>query len=119
LIKLCAFATDFLSNWYSQDSTWGLENWEEVIALAGKRHCRLLVVILTCSPEENIRRIKSGERAAKRKPQNPEMVAANIAARPLIDYGGDALLRLDVTSLSAEAAAHCIAEWIGGMPMTA
>jgi hypothetical protein len=101
-----------LTNWYSQDSAWGAENWDEVIALARKRGCSLLVVILACSPEENARRIGSHERAAKRKPQNSELVDANRRGRPLLDYGGDALLQLDVTSLPAETAAERIAEWI-------
>jgi len=108
-----------LTNWYSEDSAWSVENWDEVVALARRRGCPLLVVILVCSPEENARRIQSKERAAKRKPQNSEMVGANRAGRPLLDRGGDALLRLDVTSLSAESAAQCIAEWIGRIAMPA
>jgi hypothetical protein len=39
------------------------------------------------------------------------MVGANSAGRPLLDHGGDALLRLEVTSLSAETAAESIAKW--------
>jgi hypothetical protein len=75
----------------------------------------LLVVILSCSPEENARRIQNEERASKRKPLNPEMVRANSTGRPLLDRGGDALLRLDVTSLSAQAAAGSIADWVARM----
>ena len=119
ILELPATTPVVLTNWYSQDSAWGVENWNEVIALARKRGCSLLVVILTCSPEENTRRIESEERSARRKPQDSEMVAANRAGRPLLDHGGDALLRLDVTSLSAKMAAQRIAEWIAGMDLSA
>ena len=68
--------------------------------------------MLTCSPEENARRIQSDERAAKRKPRDPDLIAANRNGRELLDRGGDRLLRLDVTNLSAEAAAREIAQWI-------
>src|SRR5262245_11675498 len=37
-----------LTNWYSQGSAWGEENWDRAIALAKQRHCPLNVVILTC-----------------------------------------------------------------------
>ena len=101
-----------LTNWYSRDSGWGNENWDEIIALARKRGSRLNVVVLTCSPEENARRIQSSDRAAKRKPRDPDMIAANRNGRELLDRGGDRLLRLDVSNLSAEAAARDIARWI-------
>jgi hypothetical protein len=119
VLELPAAMPIVLTNWYSEDSAWGVENWDEVIALARRRGCPLLVVILICSPEENARRIQSKERAAKRKPQNSEMVGANRTGRSLLDRGGDALLRLDVTSLSTESAAQCISEWIGRMVMPA
>jgi hypothetical protein len=115
LRELPATTPVVLTNWYSQDSAWGAENWDEVIALARRRGCPLLVVILTCSPEENVRRIQSEDRVWKRKPRNPEMIGANSAGRPLLDHGGDALLRLDVTSLSAETAAESIAKWVRRM----
>jgi predicted kinase len=102
-----------LTNWYSEDSAWGVENWDEIIALARKRGCPLLIVILSCSPEENATRIQSEGRAAKHKPRSLEMVDANRARRALLEQGGDALFRLDVTSLPAEAASQRIADWIG------
>ncbi len=119
VLELPAAMPIVLTNWYSEDCGWSVENWDEVIALARRRGCPLLVVILNCSPEENARRIEGKERAAKRKPQNSEMVGANRVGRPLLDRGGDALLRLDVTSLSAESAAQCIAEWIGRIAIPA
>ena len=113
ILELPATTPVVLTNWYSQDSDWGIENWDEAIALAQRRGCPLLVVILICTPAENARRIQSEQRALKRKPQDPEMVGGNRARRPLLDHGGDALLRLDVTNLSAETAAKRIAAWIG------
>jgi hypothetical protein len=34
LLELPASTPVVLTNWYSQDSAWGVENWDEVIALA-------------------------------------------------------------------------------------
>jgi hypothetical protein len=75
-------------------------------------------VILTRSAEENARRIENEERVAKGKPQDPELVGANKAARPLLDHGGDALLRLDVTTLPAQTAAESIAQWVNGITLS-
>lgn len=105
-----------LTNWCSQDSAWGNENWDAAITLARRRGCVLYIVILTCSPEENVRRIQGKERAAQRKPRDPEMVNANRDGRPLLDRGGDRLLRLDVTELSADVAALEIASWLAEGP---
>ena len=58
-----------LTNWYSQGSAWGEENWDRAIALARERKCALNIVTLACRPEENARRIRAPERSAKRKPQ--------------------------------------------------
>jgi hypothetical protein len=40
------------------------------------------------------------------------MVQSNVNQRPLLDHGGDRLLRLDVTDLSANQAAGQIAGWL-------
>jgi predicted kinase len=101
-----------LTNWYSQGSAWGEENWDRAIALAQERGCPLNIVTLTCQPEENERRIQSPGRGAKRKPQDVAFVADNRNGRPLLDRGGDRLLRLDVTHLSANEAAEKIIAWL-------
>ena len=101
-----------LTNWYSKGSSWGEENWDEVIALARRRRSAHNVVILSCSSEENANRIQDVSRNAMRKPRDPAMVDANRNGRPLIDRGADRLLHLDVTKLSAEAAATSIANWL-------
>ena len=113
VVDLPADVPVILTNWYSQDSDWGHENWDKIIALARKRGSPLYIVVLSCSPEENARRIQSSGRAAKRKPGDVGTVAANRDGRQLLDRGGDHLLRLDVTDLSASAAAAEIARWIG------
>jgi len=102
-----------LTNWYSQGSAWSEENWDRAIALAKESKRALNVVTLACLPEENARRIRAPERSAKRKPQDDEMVNDNRNGRPLLDRGGDRLLSLDVTELSASEAARKIAAWLG------
>jgi hypothetical protein len=101
-----------LTTWDSQDSAWGEENWDEVIALARRRPSPLAVVVLTCSAEENARRLQSSGRDAMRKPRDPALVQHNYNRRPLIDRGGDKTLHLDVTNLDAGAAATAIAQWL-------
>jgi hypothetical protein len=101
-----------LTNWYSQGSSWGEENWDEVIALAKRRPSPLAVVVLACSPEENARRIQSAGRDAMRKPRAAALVEDNRNGRPLIDRGGDKTLYLDVTDMDAEEAAGAIAAWL-------
>jgi hypothetical protein len=101
-----------LTNWYSQGSAWGEENWDRAIALAKERECALNVVTLACQPEENARRIRAPERSAKRKPQDEAFVKDNREGRPLLDRGGDRLLNLDVTDLAASEAAQKIAAWL-------
>ena len=111
VLDLPAATPIILTNWYSVDSDWGNENWDAVISLARKRASQLLVVVLECSVEENARRIQSAERSAKRKPRDPA-TATTSAGRALLDRDGDRLLRLDVTELSADAAARRIADWV-------
>ncbi|MGE4244903.1 MAG: hypothetical protein AB7E66_02805 [Parvibaculaceae bacterium] len=112
VLALPATTPIILTNWYSKGSEWGEENWGEVIALARRRPSTLAVVILSCSPEENERRIRSSGRDAMRKPRDAALVNGNRDGRPLIDRGADRLLRLDVTHLSADAAAAAIADWL-------
>lgn len=112
ILELPAGVPVVLTNWFSQGSAWGEENWDRAIVLAKARGCALNVVLLACSPEENAHRIVAPERTAKRKPQDVEMVGDNRRDRPLLDRGADRLLRLDVTTLAAPAAAREIAQWL-------
>ncbi|MGI3166306.1 AAA family ATPase [Pseudooceanicola sp. 200-1SW] len=73
----------------------------------------LAVVNLSCARAENRRRITAPERAGAGKPRDPAYAdAKHTAAKPLLSCGADHLLELDVTELSAEAAALRIAAWL-------
>ena len=79
----------------------GNECWDAVIDLARSRGAKLLIVVLECSLDENARRIQGLDREAKRKPRDPAIFRGNAEGRPLLDRGGDHLLRLDVTELGS------------------
>ena len=101
-----------LTNAHFVDSDWGNENWDAVSALSQERGVPLFVVVLSCSPEENARRMRSEGREAKRKPRDPAKFNGNANGRPLLDRDGDYTLRLDVTHLTASEAAERIAAWL-------
>ncbi|MEE2944939.1 MAG: AAA family ATPase [Pseudomonadota bacterium] len=101
-----------LTNAHAQDSKWGNDCWDHAIELARKMHREHWVVALECTREENARRIQSVDRDAKRKPRDPEMFRQGETDRPLIDRGADRLLRLDVTNITADAAATSILTWL-------
>lgn len=105
-----------LTNAHAQDSDWGNACWDAAIDLAAQTGRAHVVVLLDCAREENARRIQSVERDHKRKPRDPTMFRQGDTDRALIDRGADALLRLDVTDLSAEAAAAAIGDWLGQTP---
>ncbi|MEO0918913.1 MAG: AAA family ATPase [Pseudomonadota bacterium] len=101
-----------LTNAHAQDSVWGNECWDAAIGLArdsGRSH---LVVLLECSREENAQRIQSADRDARRKPRDPKLFRQGENDRALIDRDADSLLQLDVTRLSADAAAAAISGWL-------
>lgn len=106
-----------ITNAHAQDSKWGNECWDEVISLARQRGAALYNVVLFCDPDENVRRIQSSDRKARRKPTDPNLFPGNREGRPLLDRDGDDLLQLDVTNLSAAAAADAISSWLNGMPV--
>lgn len=101
-----------LTNAHASDSNWGNSCWDEAIALARRCHRSYIVVVLDCTREENARRIQCLERDALRKPRDPKQFRQQTVDRDLLDRDGDALLRLDVTLLSAESAALKIADWL-------
>jgi hypothetical protein len=95
-------------------SDWGDAEWQRIVKL-GRERPPLLVVHLHCDLEENIRRIQSAGRAAKRKPRDPEMARRNHEQRKVLAGINEAnLLQLDVTSLSPADAAERIAIWAKG-----
>ena len=101
-----------LTNAHGGDSAWGNESWDEVISLARESGSELSIVVLECSPEENRRRIQYPDRDEKRKPRDPDRFKGNEQGLKLLDRGGDRLLKLDITSLSAVDAAGEIASWL-------
>ena len=101
-----------LTNAHAADSSWGNESWDGVIALAKQRGSRLYNIVLYCDPDENDRRTQDPERDLLRKPRDPEMFPANRKGRELLSRGGDALLELDVTELSAKESALQIEAWL-------
>ncbi len=101
-----------LTNAHAADSVWGAECWDALEALAQARGTPLYLVTLLCDPDENARRIQSAGRAAQRKPRDSDMFPGNRQGRPLMERGGDAVLRLDVTRLQASQAAAHIAAWV-------
>jgi predicted kinase len=101
-----------LTNAVMQDSAWGNECWDAAIELARTRGSEFIAVILECSVEENARRIQSSGREAQRKPRDPQTLRGKAEGRTPIDRGGARLLRLDTTSLSAQASAERILAWL-------
>lgn len=92
-------------------SDWGDAEWKRIVRLGHERP-PLLVVHLQCDLEENIRRIQSAGRAAKRKPRDPKMARRNHEQGKVLAGVNEAnLLQLDVNSLSPADAAERIAEW--------
>jgi cytidylate kinase len=112
ILELPADVPVILTNAHAQDSDWGNECWDAVIDLAKARGSELAIVVLDCSVDENRRRIVSADRDAKRKPRDPDMFSGNVTGRPLLDRGGDRLLRLDTTALTAEQSAERVLAWL-------
>lgn len=101
-----------LTNAHAKDSNWGNECWNEAIELARKTGRQHVVILLKCARVENARRIQSVNRDAMRKPRDPMMFRQGNVDRALIDRGADRLLRLEVTSMTANEAAASILEWL-------
>jgi len=95
------------------DSDWGNEMWAAMLGMAQRRGSRFLVVSLSCSPEENARRVQSEGRKGG-KMSDPIALEAYRRRWRLLEDGGDELLRLDCTDLSPEVTADHIALWAGG-----
>lgn len=93
------------------DSDWGREMWRAMLDLAARRGSRFLVVSMTCAPQENARRLGSAGRGGG-KMTDPLALEAYRRNWTLLEDGGDGLLRLDCTKLSAEASATAIQDWV-------
>ncbi|MCK0095014.1 AAA family ATPase [Yoonia sp. F2084L] len=93
-------------------SPWAEETWARYERLAKERG-PLCSIHLSCSLDENSRRISSIGRSDKRKPQDPEYARSwHERDRPLMGYDTERLLTLETTNLSARQAAQSIRKWI-------
>jgi len=95
----------FTNHWVDvEPATAGLA---EVVALAERRGSAFVPVLLTCDPDEILRRVVRPERAARHKLVDPAGARALLAERLLRPPG---TLALDVTDLApADAAARIVA----------
>ena len=90
---------------------WG-EDWQAAIrGLADRRKAKLLAVHLSCAKAEHLRRLVSPERAVLRKLTDVSGLDA-LADRPALLDHADAILELDVSELSSDAAAEAICGWL-------
>jgi len=83
---------------------------DEYRALAERRSTRLAAVVLECEQEENVRRLTRAGRAELNKLTRPEVLAQLRGQYRLLRPQGVALVEIDVTRLSPDAAAGAIAD---------
>lgn len=82
----------------------------DILETARLRNARLLVVRLTCSPDELAKRVAMPERRLRMKETDPDAALQN-AERPLFDPGCEIMLTLDTTKLEpADVAARIMEE---------
>ncbi|KAL8834252.1 MAG: hypothetical protein Q9170_003839 [Blastenia crenularia] len=83
----------------------------DYIHAAQTKGASVVSVILTCDQEENVRRVLSEQRG-KTKLDNVDVLLGIRQEEDLYRFGGKAELELDVTRMSAVAAAHEIADFV-------
>ncbi|MGV1768007.1 AAA family ATPase [Rhizobium rhizogenes] len=89
-----------------------IDNWKAILSLAERRECGVYSVVLTCSEEENVRRMNSEDREAHRKKRKPELLAELLRTRKLFNEGAAASVEIDNTNLLPEACADKIISWL-------
>jgi cytidylate kinase len=111
ILKLPAEVPVILTTVLAGRSEWIDAEWSRLVAL-GHARPPFLVVHLWCDVKENMRRIQSAQRLAKRKPIDPGMARRNQdEGKPLAGMDERFLLTLDVTTMTARDAALVIAGW--------
>ena len=93
-----------ISPWWTRDCQDAMRD------LADRRGVALLGVHVHCAVEENIRRITQPARALLRKLTDPAILTDGLDRPVALDHC-DRMVDLDVTTLSAEAAAGQIERW--------
>jgi shikimate kinase len=89
----------------------------DVLETARLRNAHLLVVRLTCSPDELARRVVSPERRLRMKETDPEAARQN-ATLPLFDPGHEQTVTIDTTGLAASETAARIVQMAERMVLT-
>ncbi|MBL8581040.1 MAG: AAA family ATPase [Rhizobiaceae bacterium] len=97
--------TDSLAD-HPQDAA-TFENYRE---LAERRRARLVAVVVDCSEEENLRRLKLQARDERKKFTDPKRMRKLRDEHKLLRSERVELVEIDVTRLSAEQAAEAIAK---------
>jgi hypothetical protein len=111
VVRLATDVPVILTSAYA-DTPFGRENWALIRRVADQRRSSLCIVVLDCSLNENLRRLRAPERARSRKLVDPAPLIAAREAHTLLEAGGDHLLRFDTTDLSAAESADRIANWL-------
>ncbi|KAG5659852.1 hypothetical protein KAF25_002411 [Fusarium avenaceum] len=101
------FDSVFVFTDFQSDDDIGSAVMAEYRAMAARRGSAVIPIVVTCSKEENLRRLTSMERSQHEKLTNVELVA-RIRENSAIRQSPDDFFRmeLDVTELDEDAAAH-------------
>ncbi|WLR93444.1 nucleoside kinase [Shinella zoogloeoides] len=95
------------------DDDWDRGQFDWYRDLAAQRGARLAAVLLDCGIDENRRRLVAGERAHLLKLTDVTVLESLRARHRLLRPQADMLIELDVTTITAEAAAQAIADRLG------
>lgn len=93
------------------------EHWNAIVDLARRRRSRLLSVTLTCSADENARRIIGSDRGLLGKRQDPELLKELASARTLFDDGADFSMTIDNSDLTPAQTASKIQGWMNDLTL--
>jgi shikimate kinase len=94
------------------DSNFLIDNWRAILSLAEQRRSGVYSVVLTCSEEENARRMSNEDREAHRKKRNPDLLAELLRTRKLFNDGATASVEIDNTNLSPDTCADTVIAWL-------
>ncbi len=87
-----------------------IATFESYRELAERRRARLVAVVIDCSEEENLRRLKLQANAERKRLTDPKRLKKLRSEHQLLRSQRVELIEVDVTRLSAEQAAEAIAK---------